>query len=45
MEMRGRTMDGWFRVDAKDLGDESALGDWVDRAVGFARSLPAKKRP
>jgi TfoX-like protein len=45
MEMRGRTMDGWLRVDAKDLTDEGALSTWVGRGVGFARSLPPKKRP
>jgi TfoX/Sxy family transcriptional regulator of competence genes len=36
MEMRGRTMDGWLRIDAKDVAGESALREWVDRGVGFA---------
>ncbi len=44
MEMRGRSMDGWLRVDAKDVADDAALGEWVDRCVGYARSLPPKKR-
>ena len=44
MEMRGRTMNGWLRVDAKHLPDEGALGEWVERGVGFARSVPPKKR-
>jgi hypothetical protein len=44
MEMRGRSMDGWLRVDAPDVGDDVALGEWVDRGVGYARSLPPKTR-
>ena len=38
MEMRGREMPGWLRVDPPD--DE--LASWVDRGVSFARSLPPK---
>jgi TfoX/Sxy family transcriptional regulator of competence genes len=38
MEMRGREMAGWLRVDPPD--DE--LGAWVDRGVSFARTLPPK---
>lgn len=44
MEMRGRSMDGWLRVDAEDVADDGALREWVDRGVGYARSLPPKKR-
>jgi TfoX/Sxy family transcriptional regulator of competence genes len=39
MEMRGREMAGWLRVDP---GDEDELADWVRRGVSFARSLPPK---
>jgi TfoX/Sxy family transcriptional regulator of competence genes len=42
MEMRGRPLSGWLRVDPDGLGDEGALAAWVDRAVAYARSLPAK---
>ena len=38
MEMRGREMAGWLRVDPPD--DE--LAGWVERGVAFARSLPPK---
>ena len=38
MEMRGREMPGWLRVDPPD--DE--LAAWVERGVAFARSLPPK---
>jgi TfoX/Sxy family transcriptional regulator of competence genes len=41
MEMRGRTMAGWLRVDDAVLDDE-ALERWVGRGVGYARSLPPK---
>jgi TfoX/Sxy family transcriptional regulator of competence genes len=41
MEMRGRSMAGWLRVDAKDVADEPALRAWVDRGIGYARTLPA----
>ncbi len=42
MEMRGRSMRGWLRVGADDLRDEGELEPWVERGVGYARSLPAK---
>jgi TfoX/Sxy family transcriptional regulator of competence genes len=42
MEMRGRTMTGWLRVDADDLRTKRELSRWVDRGVKYARSLPPK---
>jgi len=42
MEMRGRKMDGWLRVDAAAVEDEAELQAWVRRGVAYARSLPAK---
>ena len=39
MEMRGRQMAGWLRVDP---ADDDELAAWVDRGVSFARSLPRK---
>lgn len=42
MEMRGRPMRGWLRVDAQDLRTKPQLGKWVRRGVEYARSLPAK---
>jgi TfoX/Sxy family transcriptional regulator of competence genes len=42
MEMRGRTMQGWLRVDSDDVRDDADLRRWVDRGVAYARSLPAK---
>jgi len=40
--MRGREMDGWLLVDGAVLDDEGALRSWIERGVGFARSLPPK---
>jgi TfoX/Sxy family transcriptional regulator of competence genes len=42
MEMRGRKMRGWLRVDTADL-DGEALARWVDVGVSYARSLPPKQ--
>jgi TfoX/Sxy family transcriptional regulator of competence genes len=41
MEMRGRTMPGWLRVDPR--GDQDVQA-WVERGVAYARSLPPKKQ-
>ena len=42
MEMRGRQMAGWLRVDAVDVADDAALGEWVERGAAYAGSLPPK---
>jgi TfoX-like protein len=42
MEMRGRRMKGWLRVDAVDVQTKRRLAKWVGVGVGYARSLPAK---
>jgi TfoX/Sxy family transcriptional regulator of competence genes len=41
MEMRGRQMAGWLRVDSEHLADDD-LAAWVERGVTYARSLPSK---
>ncbi|HEY1317161.1 MAG TPA: TfoX/Sxy family protein [Gaiella sp.] len=43
MEMRGRRMAGWLRVDASDVDTEPELAVWVERGVGYARTLPPKR--
>jgi TfoX/Sxy family transcriptional regulator of competence genes len=43
MEMRGRSMAGWLRVDSEHVGTESELARWVDLGTSYARSLPAKQ--
>jgi TfoX/Sxy family transcriptional regulator of competence genes len=42
LEMRGREMQGWLRVDAEGLGSGHELATWVRRGLEYARSLPAK---
>ena len=44
MEMRGRQMAGWLRIDAKHVSAKRALASWVQRGLAFARSLPPKRR-
>ena len=44
MEMRGREMYGWLRVDDDVLRTKRQLAQWVTRATAYARSLPVKKK-
>ncbi|MGA2013711.1 MAG: TfoX/Sxy family protein [Solirubrobacteraceae bacterium] len=41
-EMRGRTMDGWLRVEPEGVATKRQLERWVARGVSYARSLPPK---
>ena len=43
MEMRGRSMQGWLRVDSEHVGTKRRLAKWVDLGTAYARSLPAKR--
>ena len=43
MEMRGRAMQGWLRIDAEDVGTKRELAKWVELGAKYARSLPAKR--
>ncbi|HET6944985.1 MAG TPA: TfoX/Sxy family protein [Gaiellaceae bacterium] len=43
MEMGGRQMPGWLRVDAEDVRTKRQLASWVKRGVSFAGSLPPKQ--
>ena len=42
MEMRGRPLDGWIRVDAEAVRTTPELEAWVRRGAAYARSLPPK---
>lgn len=44
MVMRGRSMPGWLRVAAADVGTKRALAKWIELSTTYARSLPAKKK-
>ena len=43
MEMRGREMRGWIRVDPEHVRTKRALATWVERGTSYARSLPPKR--
>jgi TfoX/Sxy family transcriptional regulator of competence genes len=42
MEMRGRQMAGWLRLDTAAVGADDELAAWVDRGATYAASLPPK---
>ena len=41
IEMRGRPMEGYIRVDPAGLDDKS-LREWLELATSFVQTLPAK---
>jgi hypothetical protein len=43
MEVRGRSMQGWLRVDPEDVRTKGQLAKWVELGTTYARSLPAKR--
>jgi TfoX/Sxy family transcriptional regulator of competence genes len=43
MEMRGRQMQGWLRVDSEHVRTKRELTKWVELGTTYARSLPAKR--
>jgi TfoX/Sxy family transcriptional regulator of competence genes len=42
MEMKGRPMAGWLRVDTASVRTKRQLERWVRIGMAFARALPAK---
>ena len=42
LQMRGRAMRGWLRVDSEGVRTARQLERWVTRGVAYARSLPPK---
>jgi TfoX/Sxy family transcriptional regulator of competence genes len=42
MEMRGRPMPGWLRVESEAVQHDAELAEWVRRSLEFARTLPPK---
>ncbi len=43
MEMRGRKMAGWLRVDADEIQDDTELEKWVHLGIEYVRTLPPKE--
>jgi TfoX/Sxy family transcriptional regulator of competence genes len=42
MEMRGRSMSGWLRLDTDDVRLKRQLAKWVTLGVTYAKALPRK---
>ena len=42
MEMRGKQMDGWLRIDLAALEEDEVLRRWVGIGVRYASALPPK---
>ena len=42
MEMRGREMAGWLRVDSDDVREQPQLERWVALGTAYAKALPPK---
>lgn len=40
--MRGRSLEGWLRVDVDALDTDDALTGWVRHGVSYARTLAPK---
>jgi TfoX/Sxy family transcriptional regulator of competence genes len=43
MEMRGRPMQGWLRVNSDGARTRRQLAKWVGLGATYARSLPLKR--
>lgn len=41
-DVTGRPMRGWVMVEPDGIETDAQLGQWIDRAVEFVRTLPAK---
>jgi len=42
VEMRGRLMPGWLRVNTADAASDSELSTWIERGYTYAAALPPK---
>jgi TfoX/Sxy family transcriptional regulator of competence genes len=41
-DVTGRPMKGWVMVEPDGLDTDTQLRDWIERAVSFVQTLPAK---
>jgi TfoX/Sxy family transcriptional regulator of competence genes len=42
MDITGKVMKGWARIEPAGIKSDEELKNWIDRAAKFVRSLPAK---
>ena len=43
-DITGRPMKGWVLVEPEGVEDDDQLKGWIERAVKFVRTLPAKEK-
>ena len=43
-DVTGRPMKGWVMVEPDGIDDERQLKAWIERALKFVESLPAKEK-
>jgi hypothetical protein len=41
-DITGRAMTGWVMVAPEGIAEDEVLIEWIERAVGFVRTLPRK---
>jgi TfoX/Sxy family transcriptional regulator of competence genes len=42
-DITGRPMKGWVLIDSEGIQDDEQLKEWIERAMWFVRTLPAKE--
>ena len=42
MDITGKVMKGWARIESEGITHDEDLKAWIDRSVRFVRTLPAK---
>lgn len=42
MDITGKVMKGWARIEPAGIAEDEELSAWIKRAVAFVRTLPPK---
>jgi hypothetical protein len=42
-DITGRPMKGWVLIESEGIQDDEQLKHWIERALKFVRTLPAKE--
>jgi hypothetical protein len=43
-DITGKPMRNWIAVEPEGVEDDDQLKDWIERALKFVKTLPAKKK-
>jgi TfoX/Sxy family transcriptional regulator of competence genes len=43
-DITGKPMKGWIMVEPEGVEDDDQLKDWIERALKFVKTLPAKEK-